>query len=552
MALLRDRATGDGTSEQRARRMRESLERIGGTFVKLGQQIAMRIDLLPWEYCVEFSKMLDRMAPFPIDAALAAVDAAVGRPWQEVFETFDPEPVGSASIACVYQARLKDGTKVAVKIRRPGIGQTFAADFRVLDWLCALVEALAIVRPGFTRNLRRELRETLMEELDFRREAHFQHAFHHNARRRSRRDFFTAPRVYFELSNDNVLVQEFVSGMWLSEIIAAVEQNDPEGHAMMRRLNIDPALVGRRILWAAFWSVDENLFFHADPHPANIVVGPDSTLTFIDFGSCGSFNDEQRWAVERIGTCMQQGDAEGMARATLKLLEPLPPVDLPGLMKEAQAEYVRVLYTFRTKAKHTEWWERTSARLWLAMIRIARQHNIPVSMGTLRMIRATLLYDTIVLRLDKSINRYDEYERFREDRATFARERWRQRMRDLREQFLLRADEWTRTGDDLLERAEHALSVPTAGFSSLIEKSVFAFTTLSRVVGRVGLLTGLATAGVGIALYVDERAIRIIDSFMTVVRNPYYQFAVAGIVVLGLRQVLFRLREVRPQSENAL
>jgi predicted unusual protein kinase regulating ubiquinone biosynthesis (AarF/ABC1/UbiB family) len=393
-----------------------------------------------------------------------------------------------------------------------------------------------------------------MEELDFRREAQFQHAFRRNAKRRSRRDFFTAPRVHFDLSTDQVLVQEFVAGMWLWEVIATVEQNDPEGLAMMQEMNIDPALVGRRILWTAFWSIEENLFFHADPHPANILVGPDSTLTFIDFGSCGSFNDEQRWAAERIGTSMQRDDAEGMARATFKLLEPLPPVDLTELMKEAQAEYVRVLYTFRTRARHTEWWERTSARLWLAMVRIARRHNMPIGLGTLRMIRATLLYDTIVLRLDKSINRYDEYERFRSDRASFARDRWRQRLRSARERVLLYADEWRDTGDELLERAQHVLSMPGAGFSSLIEKSVFSFATLGRVLARIGALTVVAMAAVGVDAYAASGTVQVLGALRTVVESPYYVFAVAGIVVLGLRQVLFRLREyeVQPRRDRLL
>lgn len=543
LALIQDRFAGNGSQESRARRLRQSLERAGGTFVKLGQQVAMRIDLLPWAYCVEFSRMLDRMAPFPLEQALAAIERAAGRPWQEVFDSFDPEPIGSASIACVYQARLKDGTHVAIKVRRPGIGDIFLADFRILDGLFGVVEALALVRPGFTRNLRRELRETLMEELDFRREAQFQHAFRHNARRKSRRTFFTAPRVYFEFSNDDVLVQEFVTGMWLSEVIATVEEGDATGLALMRQLNIDPGLVGRRILWASFWSIEENLFFHADPHPANIVVGPDSTVTFIDFGSCGSFNDEQRSALEQIGTSMRRDDAEGMARGSLKLFEPMPPVDLPGLMKEAQAEYVRVLYTFRTKAKHTEWWERTSARLWLAMIRMARQRNLPMALGMLRMIRATLLYDTIVLRLDKSIDRYDEYERFRGDRASFARDRWRKRVRDSREQLLLRADEWLVTGDDLLERAKHALSIPAASFSSLIEKSVFAVATMGRAVGLALLLTAATTAVAGALRYLTIGAVDPGDVFSGVVRSPYYEAAAALIVYLGVRKTLFRLRE---------
>src|SRR5262249_6388850 len=200
--------------------------------------------------------------------------------------------------------------------------------------LCAVVEGLAILRPGFTANLRRDLRDTLLEELDFRKEAHFQHIFRRNARKHAKNDFFTAPAVHFELSNDEVLVQEFVSGMWLWELIAAVESADPAGQAMMQRLNIDPAVVARRILWAAFWSMDENLFFHADPHPANIVVGPDSTLTFVDFGCCGSFDNEHRWAVLRVSTAMEDADSERMARAVIKLMEPLPPLDVAALIRE--------------------------------------------------------------------------------------------------------------------------------------------------------------------------------------------------------------------------
>jgi predicted unusual protein kinase regulating ubiquinone biosynthesis (AarF/ABC1/UbiB family) len=541
--MFRDKLAGRDSMDRRAQRLREGLERVGGTFVKLGQQIAMRIDVIPWEYCVELSKMLDRMPPFELEDALSAVERSTGRPWQDVFSSFDPQPVGSASIACVYQALLKDGTKVAVKVRRPGIGTTFMADFRVLDWLFGLVEWLAIVRPGFTANLRREFRETLLEELDFRKEAHFQDIFRRNARRKARRDFFTAPRVHFDLSNDEVIVQEFVSGMWLWEVITAVEQNDPEGHALMARLNIDPGLVARRILWTAFWAMDENVFFHADPHPANIVVGPNSTLTFIDFGSCGSFNDEQRWALERVVTCMQNDDAEGMARATLKLLEPFLPVDVSALMKEAQAEYMRVLYTFRTKAKYTEWWERTTAKQWLAMVRVARQYNLPLNLHTLRMIRATLLYDTLVLRLDRTVDRYDEYAKFRRDRAAWARRRWRKRLGETTRQFSLRADELLETGDDLLDRAQQGLSSPVAGFSSVVDKAVFAFGILNRMAGRLIMLTGLAAAIVATTSYVRVGTISMSGTLSTVARNNAFLIAVAAIVALNVRHILFRLRD---------
>lgn len=376
MGNLLDRILRRDSLERRAVRLRTALEGAGGTFVKLGQQAAMRIDMLPWEYCLELSKMLDRMTPFPVEQALETVDRTIGRPWQEVFSVFDPVPIGSASIACVYQANLKDGTKVVVKVRRPKIAETFMADLQVLDWVAELAEFLSIFRPGFTRNLRTELHEILTDELDFRREGRFQQTFRNNAGK-SGQTFFTAPSVYWEFSGDDVLVQEFVSGLWLWEVITAVEQADRGGLALLRQLNIDPALVARRILWAAFWSMDEHVFFHADPHPANILVRPNSEITFIDFGSCGSFNNQQRIALEQMVLGMNNRDVESMSRATIILLEPLPRVDVPALFKKSQEEYLRLLHTFNTPAEHTQYWERTSARQWMVLIQVARKFNLP-------------------------------------------------------------------------------------------------------------------------------------------------------------------------------
>ena len=193
---LSDRILRRDSVERRAIRLREVLERAGGTFVKLGQQVAMRIDLVPWAYCVELSKMLDQMLPFPTEQALKAVEKTIGRPWQDVFDVFDPKPIGSASMACVYQAKLKDGTKVVVKIRRPGVAELFRADLKVLDWVAELAEFLTIIRPGFTRNLRAELRDILMEELDFRREGRFQDIFRRNAPP-IRQGFFHRPECLF-------------------------------------------------------------------------------------------------------------------------------------------------------------------------------------------------------------------------------------------------------------------------------------------------------------------------------------------------------------------
>jgi ubiquinone biosynthesis protein len=541
---LLDKILRRDTIERRAVRLRRVLERGGGTFVKLGQQAAMRIDLLPWEYCVELSKMLDRMVPFSLDEALKTIERTIGRPWQEVFEVFDPTPVGSASIACVYQATLKGGTKVVVKVRRPGIGRLFMADLRVLDWIMELAEFLTFFRPGFTRNLRAELREILMEELDFRREGRFQDIFRRNVKK-SDRTFFTAPKVYFQYSGEEVLVQEFVSGLWLWEVIAAVEQKDPKGRALLRELNIDPAIVARRILWAAFWSMDEHVFFHADPHPANILIRPNNEITFIDFGSCGSFNNTQRIALEQMVISMKNQDVETMTRSSLGLMEPLPPVDLPALVKMAQEEYMRVLHTFNTPAKYTQYWERTSARQWIAIIRVARKFNIPMNLHMLRMIRATLLYDSIVLRLDNQLDRYQEYTLFMKDRAELVKKKWKKQLREnAGDNFLLSIEEYGKALNDLMVRTQTTLGKPIVYLSSTVDKWIFSASVLSRMAGRIVLVTLLALGAVYLSHYLTGASFSFASGLGMVLKNNLYRLFLIAAAVFNFRHISFRLRDL--------
>lgn len=531
------------TLERRAGRFRRALERAGGTFVKLGQQLAMRVDLLPWAYCVELSKMLDRMTPFSTEEALRAVERTIKRPWQEVFDVFDPKPIGSASLACVYQATLKDGTKVVVKVRRPRIKELFVADLQVLDWIAGLAEFLTIMRPGFTQKLRVDLRDVLMEELDFRREARFADIFRRNAKKAGWK-FFTAPRIYFEFSGDEVLVQEFVSGLWLWEVIALREQKNTRGLALLRDLNIDPAVVARRILLAFFWSADEHVFFHADPHPANILVRPNNEITFIDFGSCGSFNNQQRIALEQMVLSMKNQDVEAMTRASLSLMEPLPPVDLPSLVKQAQEEYMRVLHTFNTPAEYTQYWERTSARQWFVLIRVAQKFNLPMNLHMLRMIRATLLYDSIVLRLDNQLDRYQEYTDFMKIRAQLVKRKWRRKLRNnAGDGVFLNIEDFENTFNDLMIRAQTTLSKPIVNLGSTVNKWVFAISVLSRMAGRILFVTVLCTGLIGFLNILRGDPISFMIAANQVIRNILYQAFLIAAVVFSTRLILFRLRD---------
>ena len=263
--------------QRRAVRLRRVFEDTGASFTKLGQQLSLRADILPYAYCAELGKMLDRVPAFPSQKAIETIERNLGKPLNKVFETFDPEPIGSASLACVYQARLKDGQHVAVKVRRPGIGPLIAADLRALDWLLNVAEMLTLVQPGLTRRFRQDIRTILFNEMNFRAEAGYIDLFR---RRSSRRGDVTAPRVYFQYCTEEVLVSEFVSGVWMWELIGAVDSNNEEFLKKVRSQGIEPKTLARKLIRVMHREVLEELFFHADPHPANIVIGPNNRILF--------------------------------------------------------------------------------------------------------------------------------------------------------------------------------------------------------------------------------------------------------------------------------
>jgi predicted unusual protein kinase regulating ubiquinone biosynthesis (AarF/ABC1/UbiB family) len=544
---LWDRVRRRDSEERRAVRLRRTFEKVGGTVVKFGQQMAMRIDLIPWAYTVELAKMLDRIPPFPVEKAIQIIERSTGKKWEDIFEVFDPEPIGSASIACVYQGILKTGEKVAVKVRRPKIGELFMADFKAFDWLLDTAEFLTVVRPGYTQNLRSEFKTLLTEELDFVQEARFQDMFRRGARKTKKR-FFTAPKIYFEYSNQEVIVQEHTTGIWLWEIMAGVEQRNSQALSRMRELNIDPMKVAQRLLWVDYWGMQENLFFHADPHPANVIVSHNSKLTFIDFGSCGSFNHEQRTGLEMTALASGQNDAEMMARGTLKLFEPLPPLDVKELFQEAEAEYTRVLTIFKSKKEHTEWWERTSVRQWMSFFKFSRDRNIPVNLHTLRMIRATLLYDTVAARISKDVDRFEEYIRFKRYRDKQAKKRVQESFRNqtrrgLDDSVFLWAEDVAKASEKLMYRTRTMLDSPVFSFSSLIGKWFYAVSLVIKLIGRLALVTSLGAVVVAGVQLIAGEAIGPLEIIRTLLYNRVYQVVIAIIIITNARHILFRLSD---------
>ncbi len=543
---LVDILRGRDSPARRAVRLRQAFEREGGSFVKLGLHLSLRVDFMPWEYCNELTRMADRMSPFPLSEAVAIIERSTGKPLESIFAQLDPDPILSSSVANTYQALLLSGDPVAVKVRRPGIADQFMADLQAFGWLLSAAEFLTIFRPGFTRGMRNEFRNLLNEELDFIQEARRQDAFR-RAAAKTRKDFFSAPCVHLDLSNEEVVVSDFAGGMWLWELLSALEHRNEAVLARAREMNIEPARVARRLLWVNNWSWEENLFFHADPSPYNIIIGRNSTLYFINFANTGTINRSKRQAFHQNLYYAAERDPQNMARSSLVLLEPLPPIDLIELTQELESYNWELIYDREAAPQSLSWQERTSVVQWMGVLRLARKYRIIMDLDVLRLLRATLMVESIAVRLHPKIDYVKQYWKFNRFRAEKARSKVVRAIEDQldgksNEMLTIRVDRFLHTAETYLLRTRHMLSFPTVNFNVLMSKWSFAVYILFRFIGQALGLTILAVI-IGYAVqYIDRRQLAYLpDLLKTIIVNPFYQLSLLVLILVSGRTVLFRM-----------
>jgi predicted unusual protein kinase regulating ubiquinone biosynthesis (AarF/ABC1/UbiB family) len=489
--------------QRRAVRLRRVFEDTGGSFAKVGQQLSLRADLLPYAYCVELGKMLDRAPAFPTQQAVAIIERSLKRPLGEVFDVLDPKPIGSASLACVYQARLKTGERVAVKVRRPGIGPLIAADLRAFDWILSVGETLTVLPPG-TRRLREDFQTILFNELNFRAEARYTGLFRQRAAKR--KTGVTAPRVHFEYCTEEVMVSELVSGVWMWEIMAAVDNDDQSFLARLREQGIDAKSLASKLCFVMQQEIQEELFFHADPHPANLIVLPSNRICFIDFGAIGRFSARTLKAWREMNYHMLTKDVGRMATSSLTLPGSVPPLDVEPIRVAIERIYAD--WMFAMESKDAQWWERSTAQSWLRYIEVARKFAIPVHLEVIQLLRATVLYDSIVTRLDKDINFAEEYKRYLRSAGREARRRVQRRLRNRCtgpiDTDYLGLEQLADAASQGFFRLQRRLEDPTVRFRNIVGKISYS--------ARLGLRLGyLAAAVLGAALLTDTISRRFFD-----------------------------------------
>jgi ubiquinone biosynthesis protein len=314
----------------RAERVRLALEELGPTYVKLGQMLSTRPDLVSVEFVEEFAKLQDEVPPFDAAEAREIVAAELCMPLDEVFSVFDESPLASASIGQVHHAVLLEGDEVAVKIQRPGIRKIIEVDLEIMLHLATLmerhVEEMALQRPV---KIVEEFARSLEKEIDYTLEAG-------NMERVAGQFLDDAtvyiPKVYRELSTAKILVAEYIDGIKVSDI----EKLDQAG--------LDRILLTDRGADLYLRQIFEFGFFHADPHPGNIFVLADHVICLVDFGIMGSVDRQTRENFVDLITSVVNRDEATAAQVLLKITEWDVEPDMRLMEREVSDFMARHLY----------------------------------------------------------------------------------------------------------------------------------------------------------------------------------------------------------------
>lgn len=303
---LWSRIAGDARKEERYRRqdgraaraLYRSAVRLQGMLIKACQFIATRADVLPDAWVSTLSSLHDHVPPRPFAMIRDRVERELGRPLDAVFAEFDPLPLASASLAQVHTARLHDGRRCAVKVQYPGIEGIVRADLRNL---AVILRVLAWLEHDFDfRVLMREAFKYIPMELDFAHEADNCETI---ARNLAARADIVVPRVYREFSTRRVLVMELIEGIKITDVAA------------LERAGIDKHAVAQKLMEVFCEQVLRDGFFHADPHPGNVMVQPGPRLVLLDFGLAKDFPPRFRDGIVRLTFSILTADNEGIAAA---------------------------------------------------------------------------------------------------------------------------------------------------------------------------------------------------------------------------------------------
>jgi ubiquinone biosynthesis protein len=483
--------------------LRLALGELGATFIKLGQTLSTRADLLPADFVTELAKLQDSAPPIPLQAVVDTIIADLGAPPDQVFARFETEPLASASIGQVHAATLADGTEVVVKVRRPGVVEEVERDLEIIERLAQWVQKhTAFGRDVDLEPLVAEFAYTLRNELDYVREGQnaerLAEAFTDDAR-------VWIPRIVWDFTTERVLTLERVDGVKVSDL------------ATLDRVGVPRRTVAENAVRMFLHQLLDVGFFHADPHPGNFFIQPDGAIAVVDFGMVGRVSERVRNHLLRAGLAAVEQDAE-------TLCEELFALGVAGRHAD-HAAFTRDLDHMLGRYQGRSIGELSAATVTRELSAIAFRHRLQLPGELALLMRVVSMSEGMGLTLDPDF-------RYLEFASPIIRARWKQ-------DHSLRAGV-LRVGRAAADAAELGLELPrrTGRLLSRVERGDLELKLrldglerlsleLEGMTNRLALAMVLAASVVALAVALGVHGLRGVERYLSVLFVLGFVFSLA-------------------------
>ncbi|WP_111741976.1 ABC1 kinase family protein [Leminorella richardii] len=377
-ALFGRRTSNDTVPDNQPQRLRQALEALGPTFVKLGQILATRADLFDETWTRELEKLHSNVTAVPWEQICHRISDSLGAQPEEVFAEFDRTPLAAASMAQVYRARLHSGEEVVVKVLKPGLKETIEADLRLLAWLAELIEQQSPELARFhPRQLVRQLATALNNELDLTFEAKNTQRFSENF---ADRPDIVIPRLWPEYATEHLMVQSYIPG------------TPPQSQQQLADAGFDGPTLARKGALAFMQMVFLDRLYHADPHAGNLMAVGDNQVAFIDFGMAGQISERRCNQLLLMMQSLSERESEGLVNTLIRWSEDAGP-DSAVLELAVQDFYQRVGPG-----------ELTLGHALVTILAIAREYRLSLPPDLVLLFKALITADGVLRRIDPNID----------------------------------------------------------------------------------------------------------------------------------------------------
>lgn len=372
------------------RRFAALLEDLGGTFIKFGQMLALQPDILSLEYCNGLFDLLDRVAPFSYEEADAVIRCELGRAPEAVFDRFERHPLATASIGQVHAA-WRGGRKLAVKVQRPVVETDFAGDIRLMTAAVTAIRRFRIRRLAWMIEPMSEFAAWTREELDYRNEARYMERLRANAQDNAHE---RVPELVPELTTARVLTTEFLDGVTVLDYLRALESGDEVLPRRLAAAGFEADRFARHMIDNFLGDAFRHGIFHADLHPANLMILPGNVVGYIDFGITGVLSLYSRRHLIAMTLAYTEGDLDGMQEAFLKVSIAEPGADVAAF-RAGLERFAEAWYEARGRGRKLR---KNFTLVMLDMLRLSRSTGIWPERDVIKYIRSAIAIDGLITR----------------------------------------------------------------------------------------------------------------------------------------------------------